>query len=444
MKEVKIPPAMAFFHPDGLVPAWKLAASYAGKEGRIATLPDIVDARLGTNPSGVPWEIYFTTLSAEYFGKTRGGAPIIIVAHGIGPMATLDRILQVYSHEFKSQNRSQSGGRISQIDFDDLANGEWGEVEIIDFRKYCKKYKYPFIQILRSTEALEDPLLRARLGPKTETFVRNYTEYVSRWHSKQAILVPEEKYGLKNSEEFLARRKQKHLSRVKYTGSAFIISLSGYSVSAYNEERIKKGVFLAHLLSIGQLTHTHHEGNESLVFDINCHDLSDGNRFVGIKSKGRITNINWGNYNLNWLLSKHWREFMKPISPEADELSFTKIMKFGDSWFTEQKHKGSFNGEPEFLVEKLTKIKSDVFSVPIEGSGVFFHYDVRQVKNMAPYQANAYSFKDEIKTIGKRYSRVVHFYKIKANTSARMIRDNEIYNDYETTMELIKMGMVKN
>ena len=34
--------AMAFYHQDGLPAAWKQAMKFAGKGGRLATMPDIV------------------------------------------------------------------------------------------------------------------------------------------------------------------------------------------------------------------------------------------------------------------------------------------------------------------------------------------------------------------------------------------------------------------
>ena len=48
--------SMAFYHQDGLPAAWKQAMRFAGKGGRLATMPDIVAARLATKPGDFPWE----------------------------------------------------------------------------------------------------------------------------------------------------------------------------------------------------------------------------------------------------------------------------------------------------------------------------------------------------------------------------------------------------
>lgn len=127
---------MAFYHEDGFVPAWKQAARFAGDNGRIATLPDVIDARINSGDEEVPWGMYFTTLSAEYLGYSKGGNHILIVAHGVGPMSTMDGIVEAYSFQFKDQTRDRRGGRITKEQFADLESGKYGEVNIVDFDPY--------------------------------------------------------------------------------------------------------------------------------------------------------------------------------------------------------------------------------------------------------------------------------------------------------------------
>ncbi|MEK7512280.1 MAG: hypothetical protein AAB575_04705, partial [Patescibacteria group bacterium] len=136
--------AMAFYNPNGFVPAFKQAKAFAGKDGRVATLPDILEARLATKPGEYPWESYFTTMSAEYVGLSKAGNPIAIVAHGVGPMSTLDGVLVAYSHEFNDKERNQRGGRISQEEFLKLESGAYGEVTIVDLVATWNRRIYQF------------------------------------------------------------------------------------------------------------------------------------------------------------------------------------------------------------------------------------------------------------------------------------------------------------
>lgn len=101
--------AMAFYHQDGLPAAWKQAMKFAGKGGRLATMPDIIASRLETNPGEMPWETYFTTLTAEYLGFSKQGNRILIVAHGVGPMSTLEGVQKAYSWEYTDKERDRRG-----------------------------------------------------------------------------------------------------------------------------------------------------------------------------------------------------------------------------------------------------------------------------------------------------------------------------------------------
>ncbi|MEZ4103202.1 MAG: hypothetical protein R3B55_01390 [Candidatus Paceibacterota bacterium] len=188
----QLPQAMGFFHRDGLPAAWKQAAQFADKDGRIATLPEIIAARLATKPGDYPWETYFTTRSAEYIGTSRQGNRILIVAHGIGPMSTLDGVTKGYRTKFTHQNHRIQGGRIIGPKFWDLEAGKFGDVSIIDLDEYCKRYQYPFIMSLRLSEALTDPIVNARLGPQAEEYLVNHARHAQLWHQKQATVDPGE------------------------------------------------------------------------------------------------------------------------------------------------------------------------------------------------------------------------------------------------------------
>ena len=63
--------------------AHSLALAYAGHQGRIATLPDVIEARLAADKNAPIWNWYVSTNSAEYFGTTKAGNQVVIVAHGV-------------------------------------------------------------------------------------------------------------------------------------------------------------------------------------------------------------------------------------------------------------------------------------------------------------------------------------------------------------------------
>jgi hypothetical protein len=193
--------AMSFYHSDGFVPAFRQASKFAGKSGYVGTMLDAVAARLTTQPyktlgmhdsyNPTPWDRYYTTLTAEYFGLL-ADRTYIIVAHGIGPMSTLQGVLDAYRYQFDDKSRNHRGGRISQAEFEKLACGEYGGVSIIDFEKYRDRYgnrqfRSPF-SFRRASEASRDPLLIARLGPRAHEYIVRHAALARQYYQGQASI----------------------------------------------------------------------------------------------------------------------------------------------------------------------------------------------------------------------------------------------------------------
>jgi hypothetical protein len=448
------PNAMAFYHADGLVAAWKQAIRYAGEGGRLATLPDIIDARLATDPKHAPWRQYYTTLSAEYFGRTRKGTPILIVAHGVGPMATLDGILKAYSYEFKDRERNNRGGRITQQEFWDLESGKYGEVAIVDVNEYAKRYDYPFLEIIQSDAAFEDPLIRARLGSRAEEYIRKHKALAKEWHLRQAEIVPENKYKAPAHEhrKYVAHRKWMH--RLAGIGHPHILEMEGPSNCWYGHRNDDTGVFeptlerrgggpFAHLLSINGLVNMHYQGErESLVSEVSCHEWSNGVRLVGAQHKKRIVNIHRG-ADTHELLDMYWRELMNPVGSPT-EVGFRPLVQLGDTWFTQYPKMGDGldTHAPEFQVTDIVSIGEPViFRTEVLGYYGLFKYDIRGIQALAPRLANAYTVNDPELESDKVQRATVQFYNVNVDTSQRLIRAEQLANDYETMMRLVEKEM---
>lgn len=445
---------MAFYHEDGLVAAWKHATRFAGESGRIATLPDIINARLATEPGATPWETYFTTMSAEYFGISRGGSRILIIAHGVGPMATLDGILNAYRYEFGDKERNQRGGRISQQEFWDLEDGKYGEVTIVDFEEYVKRYQYPFMQILDANQAIDDPLLLARLGPRAAEYVLKHEAYAREWHREQLGITPENEYDLPNYDKFILRRKIAHSMFTQWFSPSIITledaancTYGAWHEGVFNSWLDKRNPPFAHLLSIGQLVHTHYEGKESLTCNVSCHEWWDGTRLVAVHGDRELKSIHPGP-NVTELIRKHWREVMKPVRRHIDA-GFRVLVQIGDEWFTQYPKKGERldTFEPEFLAVECHTVGEPVeFTTTIGSYYGFFKYGINEVKAIAPAEANAYALASEPEIVyedgNARFHKVrVQFYQVNPDTTQRVRRADELSNDFETLIRLVALDM---
>jgi hypothetical protein len=447
-----LPGAMAFYHQDGLPAAWQQASTFAGDYGRLATMPDICDARLGTKPGDAPWENYFTTLTAEYYGFSRAGNPILIVAHGIGPMSTLEGACKAYAWEYKDKERNRRGGRITQREFEDLEDGKYGDVHIVCLNSYSKRYQYPFIQILRSSEALTDPVLKARFGYAAEKVILAHTEHARAWHREQAGIDPENKYKRPEADHklFLDDRRRKHMINSADDSDPFIIQVDGAANCSYGHvergfRKLEPGYALGHLVSTGCLSHMHHEGNESLTLDVSCHEWWNGVRLVGVPATTDIRSGIRSGPDAYKLLRKHWRDLFASVK-EEETVGFRALVKLDDQWFTQYPKEGARmdNWEPEYKVTSLEEISEPVlFRTTVGGYHGFFKYGINEVQAIAPPNANAYYPVGEIGMEWKdgnptHHTVMVQFCQVKADASKRMIRADAIAHNYDLLMELAK------
>lgn len=499
LQEDRWPNAMAYYHPDGLKPAWDMTMRFAGENGHVATMPEIIEARLATKPGDVPWESYFTTRSAEYVGYDHDGNKKIVVAHGIGPMSTLNGIMKAYSWEYKDKTRDHRGGRITQEEFWKLLDGEYGEVSIVDFEEYVARYEYPFIAEVRSLQSLGDPLLRARLGEKAVTYLIQHTLEARKWHAEQAGINPDDHYHLapvvgddlkqywyqfphklprklkkmlqkdpknytpserqaiaaflhKNSPHrlFCDRRRSLHIEMSQSFANPFIIKIGDASNCSYVYRPIEKGMAFAHLLSIGQLMamrHTEDEldgtrrGYESLVFDVSAHEWWNGTRFVGVR-EGEVSNIINGP-DPHTLLRKHWQKLLKPSEQTA--VGFRALVRLPDNtWFTQYEKRGASldTCEPEFQVTSMEEVGDPtIFQTKVWGYYGFFKYQIKDVQALAPVGANAYSIIGDPELVpgsdATLQRATVQFCKIEVDSTQRVERQQDIENDFDLLMSLL-------
>lgn len=415
---------MGFYHSEGFVPAWNQAARFTNGNGRIGTMLDVVDARLNAGISDFPWNTYFTTLSAEYFGYSRGGNRILIVAHGIGPMATKNGILAAYRHEYADKSsRNNRGGRISQDDFWALEDGVYGDVSIVEFDPILKRYEFPFMETLLSGAAAMEPLLLARLGPRAEEYIEHHRQMAMEYHRREHGMDIEYPY----------------IITMEDPGNCHY-AVGGFSNHPLIYPYLDKGDgALAHLLSTGALTNLHHQSQyrvSSLANDIGCHEWWNGVRLLGIRGNGRVENVHPGVGSVHQMVKRHWEQLMSPA--DSGPIGFRALVQFPDgTWFTQYEKSGARmdTGEGEYRVTEIEQIGKPVrFSTPSYGSP-FFKYDIQEVQQLKPTTANAYVFSSDPEAMGETHQADVQFYRIKVDTSQRLMRPQQLENDFDLLMK---------
>lgn len=434
---------MAFYHGDGFVPAWSFAMKYAGPEGHVATLPEIIEARLATKPGDLPWKAYYTTSSAEYYGIGADGRPKLIVAHGVGPMSTPEGVKKAYSWEYRDRNRNRRGGRISAAEFLKLEAGEYGpalvlestsdaiggrgHVIVIDFQDYLSAWgedddwRTVFLGKI-------DSLLMARLGRSGIDYLNTHRNHALEWHRKESIRLPD------SGHPYLVQNKA--ASNCPYT--TYKQPDGSFNWLRPHPIRLEPGKAMGHLLTISGLCHMHCGGWEGLTCDVACHEWSDGTRLVGVPA-GAVWKDGIGEApQPHEVLRRNWQRFMQPY----DDTDYNRPRLFllelvGDEWFT--RYPKLFDGESmdegdiEFHVRSVQPVGGfRRFQVDEQ---FFLRYRLSQVVALAPDEANAYEIVDISPRDRQGLTTVaVRFYKADVDTSERLPRVKEVKQNYDLLM----------
>lgn len=417
--------AMAFYDSKGTEASYKKAQKFAGKQGRVGTIPDLIQARINSDDFDPAWTRYFTTTTAEYLGRSERGRMEIVVAHGIGPMSTLEGVIKAYGDEDDGKT-SRERGRIPIEEFHRLSRGDYGQVEIVPLIPYLSRYQYPFIESLSFEDCMEDPLVKARLGKQHSLYLRRHRDISRAW---------------------MARRPRSDLKR-PFDGKGLLQVESGsffYPTYEHYKDIASGKAASAHLLSVGQLCNIHGyyhgENCSSLESEISCHDWSDGSRFFGVKGgNGAIDSIFDGAGDLDDLIKKNWVELMRP-STRKRQVTPYRLMKYGEEMFTQVAKDGGAldTGTPEFHVLSMEKVGTPVsFRTKVLGYYGFFKYNLSDLKKALPSGANAYDFALEprLEKSGDYQQVMIQPYKAKVDTSKRILTASELSEDFELMLRL--------
>jgi len=462
---------VAFYHRDGLVAAWNFAERYAGTSGHVATLPEIVELRLSAKPGtkDSPWETWYTSASAEYVGIGADGRVKIIVAHGVGPMSTIDGIKTAYKWEWGDKTRHNNGGRITAQQFLDLESSKYGEVKIVDAADFIKsngqmvrKYDIPavsvldfqeyldamglvdgyniFYRYLTTPDALRDPLIRMRLGSNAYRYLMKHERIAKAFHAKERPNA-----GYRWAQGF-DDRKHPYITKVE-TASNCAYTLPNKAIRKatgkwVDEPRVpEEGYALAHLLDIDAFMRTHtQEVGVMLVSSPNVHEWWNGAKFIAMPD-GVIMNDGLAQGpDPDRTIHEHWEHFMQPVEEGYAPITPYLLKYAHDEWFACYPKKFPNDqcmddGDVEFHVRSLKRVGEDGSFTTDEM--FFLRYKLAQVRALMPREANAYEI---VNISGKDRNGLttvtVRFYKADVDTSRRLPRTDEIARDYERLMEV--------
>jgi hypothetical protein len=387
------------FQGEELAETYDFAKRFAGKKGHVATLPEIMMARAKSPINSLVWNRYYTTASSEYFGLSRGGTPIVIVAHGHSPLHSTKSIERTYTHAGHAYE-----GLIPIEAFRRLESGDYGEVEVIDFSQVRRVYENDYFEYVTASQAAADPLLKARIGASWPTVI-----------------------------DKLLRESNR-----EYGGSrADTLTLMSDGVYGYwhMPEKILQSHAMGHLLSTSRTSNMCVTGHGKFVsLDIKPHGDTDSMRFIGVRHGFKVENVHRGP---EMLQPEH---VVLPYN-RTDVLPRMMVLKQFDSrWFTCVPKEGFAvdTGWPEHPIQTMVTIGSGKITSP---NSHFFRYDIAEVIWGAPKDANAY-YLSKVKRVvvngEAKLEATVRYCTVTVDTTKKCVSEHELEGDFDQQMTLLE------
>lgn len=458
---------VAFYHRDGLVPAWNFARRYAGKSGHIATLPEIVEMRLYAKPrtDDSPWENWYTSASAEYVGIGSDGRVKIIVAHGVGPMSTITGIKAAYKWEWGDKDRRRHGGRITAQEFLDLEAGKYGkakvirpdelhmssgklvrtfeiaQVNILDFNDYLDfKGDEGLWRYMQAPTALRDVLLRMRLGKYGYRYLMKHERMALAFHVQER---PNVQYDWAQGFD---DRDHPYITKVETASNcAYVLPNEEIRKATgewlYEARVPEDGYALAHLLDIDAVMRVHtQEVGVMLMTSPNVHEWWNGAKFIAVPEGASLKDGLSQGPDPAKAIQEHWQHFLSPVEEGYEPITPFMLKHREGEWFAcyPKKFPTDYcmdDGELEFHALSVKQVGQDgTFTVDDD---FFLRYKLSQVRDIMPREANSY----EILNISTKNAQglttvTVRFFLADVDTSHRLPRSDEIARDFDRLMEV--------
>lgn len=387
------------FHSD-ILAAYELAKQYVGEDGRVATMPDVVDAKIAGDSYSPIWTRYVTTTTGEFYGKSKKGTPVVVVARDISSILADEHIIIRSTKNLRENSQIQ----LTAKEFQRLLEGDYGSVEILDHKTVVNMREYPTSVLSHADAMMNDLLLRARLGAKTDEFLERHLKITREESGNDYILTNEHKYLYVN----------------------------------------EKSMYKGGLLVMSQPMDARRCGGEpsSVSSQVDISDLTSAARFIAITGKGTLAKVSDGLESALKNIAKNWKKLLVPNKGRTP--SIYTLKEIDDQLFVQYREDDDVmgSGEPAFHVNRARKIgKEKLFVTEILGYYGFFKYELKDVKAIAPEDANAFLMgePENIWEYGNPVKQKVpvQFYKVDVDTSRRILRDEEVKKDIKLVKSLV-------
>ncbi len=141
MDDIKMEAAIIF--ESHLPNALRRALQYAGDDGFVASMPQLLHARANASYDNIIWNTWFTSNSEESVAKTPQGHRVVVAVHGGGIYASPERFERTYRASVDRSSpegfTGQYAGKISAREASDVLNGllpDGSEIPVLQFDEF--------------------------------------------------------------------------------------------------------------------------------------------------------------------------------------------------------------------------------------------------------------------------------------------------------------------
>ena len=430
---------MRLSHFGGLKPAWELSRLYAGEEGHIASLPEIVEARLAGMDA---WEMQVASSSFEFFGIGADGRAKVIVAHNGGPLSTIEDIVASYEKEVGDTQQYYGCGFVSAQLFLDLEAGQYGEVKEIEATAFrdrdgnpvgdvalptvtvldLQSYLYdtyiqgqdPFGGYLTAAEASGDALLRMRLGSEADSYLKGY---------ERIVLDQIKREGGDLDSYCQDGSGDRSRPCIVHVECPFLyLQLRGFS-SSYEPSAPPDGHALGNPLAIDCLRQGYipRYGHDLLISSLYLPTLPTGaGSFIAVPHGAQMSEGIVRDESISTAVRRHWRRFLRPVEGGRTLVTPYRLTRCHGEWFTyysDESH--AREGSIEFHVRSVEPIGNDIIIATTVGEP----FPMEQLREIMPDGANSFEVID-IDPVGYVPQKhvTVRFYRADVDTSQHLPR----------------------
>lgn len=210
------------FFDSYLTMALQRALDYAGEEGFVASLPQLLHARTNASYDNIIWNTWFTTNSEENITRTPQGNHVLVTIHGGGIFATPERYETLFRADTNRFNELSYTGlfaaKLTDIESSNMLEGrmpDGTEIPVYLFEEFKKgitdlPHRYAVIMDFDMAKACKcgyesiaelkgDPLMIVRAGGVEaadayleKACARHNTKKTGSWHPFKMIRDPDQ------------------------------------------------------------------------------------------------------------------------------------------------------------------------------------------------------------------------------------------------------------